>query len=91
LQRGGFGVELLVETLISIFRLGWVVLQWFPGGVRTPPVPVTELLGCLLGLFRFGGHWGGGERGGSGGSGTLGRALLLALVLGELAVLDQEI
>jgi hypothetical protein len=38
------------------------------GGAGTPPVPVTELLDSLLGLFRVGGHW----RGGRGGSGSLG-------------------
>jgi hypothetical protein len=50
------------------------------GGARTPPVPVTELLGSLLGLFRVGGHWRGG-----------GSALLVAPVLGELPVFDQQI
>ena len=54
-----------------------------PGVLRTPPVPVTELLGSLLGLFRVGGHW----RGGRGGSGRLGSAILPAPVLGELPVL----
>ena len=39
-----------------------------PGVLETPPVPVTELLDSLLGLFRVGGHW----RGGRGGSGSLG-------------------
>jgi hypothetical protein len=58
-----------------------------PGVLRTPPVPVTELLGTLLGLFRVGGHW----IGGRGGSGSLGSALLLAPVLGELPIFDQQI
>jgi hypothetical protein len=58
-----------------------------PGVLETPPVPVTELLDSLLGLFRVGGHW----RGGRGGSGSLGSALLLAPVLGELPVFDQQI
>ena len=58
-----------------------------PGVLETPPVPVTELLGSLLGLFRVGGHW----RGGRGGSGSLGSALLLAPVLGELPIFDQQI
>ena len=57
-----------------------------PGVLRTPPVPVTELLGSLLGLFRVGGHW----RGDRGGSGGLGSALL-ASVLGELPIFDQQI
>ena len=57
-----------------------------PGVLETPPVPVTELLDSLLGLFRVGGHWRGG-----GGSGSLGSALLLAPVLGELPVFDQQI
>jgi len=54
------------------------------GGADTPPVPVTELLGSLLGLFRIGGYW----RGTGGGSESLGSALLLAPVLGELPVFD---
>ena len=57
------------------------------GGADTPPVPVTELLDSLLGLFGVGGHWRGERRG----SGSLGSALLLAPVLGELPVLDQQI
>ena len=59
-----------------------------PGVVETPPVPVTELLDSLLGLFRVGGHRRGVSRGGSG---SLGNALLLAPVLGELPVFDQQI
>ena len=58
-----------------------------PGVLETPPVPVTELLESLIGLFRVGGHW----RGGRDGSGSLGSALLLAPVLGELPVFDQQI
>jgi len=58
-----------------------------PGVVETPPVPVTELFDSLLGLFRVGGHW----RGGRGGSGSLESALLIAPVLGELPVFDQQI
>jgi hypothetical protein len=58
-----------------------------PGVLETPPVPVTELLDSLPGLFRVDSHW----RGGRGGSGSLGSALLLAPVLGELPVFDQQI
>jgi hypothetical protein len=58
-----------------------------PGVVETPPVPVTELLGSLFGLSRVGGHW----RGEGRGSGSLGSALLLAPVLSELPVFDQQI
>src|SRR5580704_4196491 len=58
-----------------------------PGVLRTPPVPVTELLGSLLGLSRVGGHWRGERRG----SGSLGSGLLLAPVLGELPIFDQQI
>src|SRR5271155_3218256 len=58
-----------------------------PGVVETPPVPVTELLDSLLGLFRFDGHW----RGSRVGSGSLGNAFLLAPVLGKLPVFDQQI
>jgi hypothetical protein len=54
-----------------------------PGVLETPPVPVTELLDSLLGLFRVGTQWRG--------SGNLGSALLLAPVLGELPVFDQQI
>ena len=57
------------------------------GGADTPPVSVTELLGSLLGLFRIGGHWGEDR----GGSRSLRNALLLAPVLGELPVFDQQI
>ena len=57
------------------------------GGAETPPVPVTELLGSLLGLSRVGGQWRRGRRG----SGSLGSALLLAPVLGELPIFDQQI
>ena len=57
------------------------------GGAETPPVPVTELLGSRLGLFRIGGDWGGDR----GGSRSLGNALLLAPVLGELPVFDEQI
>ena len=47
-----------------------------------------ELLVCRpLGFSRVGRHW----RGGSNGSGSIGSALLLALELGELPVIDQEI
>jgi hypothetical protein len=55
------------------------------GAAETPPVPVTELLGSLLGLFRVG-LW----RGDRGGSGSLGSDLLLASVLGELPIFDQQ-
>src|SRR5277367_5329708 len=58
-----------------------------PGVLETPPVPVTELVGSLLGLFRVGGHW----RGARDGSWSLGSALLLASVLGELPIFDQQI
>jgi hypothetical protein len=58
-----------------------------PGVLETPPVPVTELLGSLLGLSHVGGHWRGERRGGE----SLGNALLLAPVLGELPVFDQQI
>jgi hypothetical protein len=34
-----------------------------PGVLEIPPVPVTELLGSLLGLFRVGGHWRGTDAG----------------------------
>jgi hypothetical protein len=52
-----------------------------PGVLIHPRFRVTELLGSLLGLFRVGGHW----------SGSLGSALLLAPVLGELPVFDEQI
>ena len=45
LWRAGFGVELAaVEALISIFRLGWVIRQWFPGVFSAPPVPAKDSL-----------------------------------------------
>ena len=57
--------------------------QWAEGCSIHPSTPVTELFVCRpLGFSRVGRHW----RGGSNGS-----ALLLALELGELPILDQEI
>jgi hypothetical protein len=58
------------------------------GCCKHPSTPVTELLVCLsLGFSCVSRHW----RGGSKGSGSIGSALLLALELRELPVLDQEI
>ena len=57
--------------------------QWAEGCSIHPSTPVTELLVCRpLGFSRVSRHW----RGGS-----IGSALLLALELGELPIVDQEI
>jgi hypothetical protein len=62
--------------------------QWAEGWCKHPSTPVTELLVCFpLGFSRVDRHW----RGGINGSGSIGGALLLALELRELPVLDQEI
>src|SRR5580704_15185027 len=60
--------------------------QWAEGWCKHPSTPVTELVGSLLGLFINGRL-----RGESNGNGSIGSALLLAPVLGELPVFDQEI
>ena len=58
-----------------------------PGGARnTPSAPVKELFDALLALLRFG--RGGGS---SGGYGSLRRDFVLALVLRELPVFDEQI
>jgi hypothetical protein len=62
-----------------------------PGVLRTPPVPVTELL-LALRLLRFGSDRRGGNNGrGSIGGVGIGSAPLLPLELGELPVFDQQI
>ena len=55
--------------------------QWAEGCYQHPSTPVKKLLVRLP--FGFGG--------GSNGSGSIGSALLLALELGELPILDQQI